>query len=75
MTFSRLAALFGVAILVLVVNIVVSILYMVVYAHLINPGHEKQFYQKPPTHHPARNINGIPAMILLYGAATLMCSW
>lgn len=41
----RLAGLVGVALLVLVVNVAVSILYMVVYGHLIDPGHEEQYYQ------------------------------
>ena len=41
---SRLAWLVGVAILVMVANIAISILYMVVYGHLIDPGHEKEYY-------------------------------
>ena len=45
MTLGRLASLVGVALLVLVVNVAVSILYMVVYSHLINPGHEEQYYR------------------------------
>ena len=44
MTLGRLAWLVGVALLVLVVNVAVSILYMVVYGHLIDPGHEEQYY-------------------------------
>ncbi len=44
MTFGRLAWLVGVALLVLVVNVTVSILYMVAYGHLIDPGHEEQYY-------------------------------
>ena len=44
MTLGRLARLVGVAILVLVANVAVSILYMVVYGHLIDPGHEEQYY-------------------------------
>jgi len=44
MTFGRLARLVGVALLVLVVNVAVSILYMVVYGHWIDPGHEEQYY-------------------------------
>jgi hypothetical protein len=42
----RLAALVGVAILVLVVNVGISILYMVVYGHLIDPGHDPQYYNE-----------------------------
>jgi hypothetical protein len=44
MTLGRLAWLVGVALLVMVVNVTVSILYMVVYGHLIDPGHEQQYY-------------------------------
>ena len=41
---SRLAWLVGVAFLVLVVNVAFSILYMVVYGNLIDPGHEEKYY-------------------------------
>ena len=44
MTFIRLVWLVGVALLVLVANVAASILYMVVYGYVINPGHEKEFY-------------------------------
>ena len=44
MTLGRLAWLVGVALLVMVINVGVSILYMVVYGHLIDPGHEEQYY-------------------------------
>jgi hypothetical protein len=44
MTLNRLAWLVGVAVLVLVVNVAISILYMVVYGHLIDPGHDDQYY-------------------------------
>ena len=45
MSLGRLAWLVGVALLVLVVNVGISILYMVVYGHLIDPGHEEQYYR------------------------------
>jgi len=45
MTLGRLAWLVGVALLVLVLNVAVSILYMIVYGHLIDPGHEEQYYK------------------------------
>ena len=45
MTFGRLAWLVGVALLVLIVNVGVSVLYMVVYGHWIDPGHDEQYYQ------------------------------
>ncbi len=35
----------GAALLVLVINVLASILYIVVYSYLINPGHPPQFYQ------------------------------
>ena len=43
-TFSRIAWLIGVAILVLIANVAVSVLYMVVYGHVIDPGHDQQYY-------------------------------
>jgi hypothetical protein len=44
MTLNRMAWLVGVALLVMVLNVAVSVLYMVVYGHLIDPGHEEQYY-------------------------------
>ncbi len=44
MRLRRLAELVGVALLVLVANVAVSILYMVVYGHVIDPGHPEQYY-------------------------------
>lgn len=44
MTFGRVASLVGVALLVMVANIAASILYMVVYGYVIDPGHEPQYY-------------------------------
>ena len=35
----------GAALLVLVINVLASILYIVVYSYVINPGHPPQFYQ------------------------------
>lgn len=37
-------ALSGVALLVMVANVLASILYMVIYGHVIDPGHEAQYY-------------------------------
>ena len=45
MTLGRLAWLVGVALLVLVANVAGSILYMVVYSHVIDRGHEEQYYR------------------------------
>lgn len=44
MTLGRVALLVGVAVLVLVANVAASVLYMVVYGHLIDPGHEQKYY-------------------------------
>lgn len=44
MKFSRLLSLVGIAVLVLVLNVTLSVLYMVVYAYLIDPGHDDQYY-------------------------------
>ena len=44
MTLGRVALLVGVAVLVLVANVVASILYMVVYGYVIDPGHPDQYY-------------------------------
>src|SRR5215510_1485422 len=46
MALGRLAWLVGVAILVLVVNVGFSIVYMVVYSYLIDPGHDEQYYRE-----------------------------
>ncbi len=45
MKLNRLLPLFGVARLVLVANVALSIVYMVIYGHLIDPGHEESYYQ------------------------------
>lgn len=44
MTFGRVALLVGVAVLLLVANVAASIGYMVIYGHVINPGHEAEYY-------------------------------
>lgn len=45
MTLGRVAVLVGIALLVMVINVAISILYMVVYGHVIDPGHENAYYQ------------------------------
>jgi hypothetical protein len=45
MTFGRVAALTALALGVMAINVVVSILYMVVYSYVIDPGHEKAYYE------------------------------
>ena len=45
MTFGRVAALIGLALGVMAVNVGISILYMVVYSYVIDPGHEKAYYE------------------------------
>src|SRR4051794_18730873 len=44
MTPGRGAWLVGVAVLVLVANVAASILYMIVYGHVIDPGHGPEYY-------------------------------
>ncbi|MBS0262562.1 MAG: hypothetical protein JSS02_11475 [Planctomycetes bacterium] len=44
-TLQKTAWLTGVALLVMAANIAASVLYMVVYGHLIAPGHPPQHYQ------------------------------
>ena len=44
MSFARVTLLVGVAVLVLVANVAASILYMVVYGHVLDPGHARQYY-------------------------------
>jgi hypothetical protein len=43
--FSRIAWLIGVAVLVMIANVVASIVYMFVYSYLIDPGHEPPYYE------------------------------
>jgi hypothetical protein len=46
MTLGRVAVLVGIALSVMVANVAISILYMVVFGHVIDPGHEKAYYQE-----------------------------
>ena len=45
MTLGRVAALAGLALVVMAVNVAITILYMVIYSHAIDPGHEKAYYE------------------------------
>jgi hypothetical protein len=45
MTIGRLAALVGCGLGVMVANVAITVLYMVVYSHVIDPGHEKAYYE------------------------------
>jgi hypothetical protein len=45
MGFNLFARLAGVAVLVMLANILCTVLYMVAYGYLINPGHDDAFYQ------------------------------
>jgi hypothetical protein len=45
MTLGRVAVLVFIGLLVLIANVSISFLYMVVYGHLIDPGHEEAYYQ------------------------------
>ena len=46
MTVGKIIGLVGVALLAMVLNIIASIVYMVIYGHVIDPGHEPQYYQE-----------------------------
>jgi hypothetical protein len=67
MTLGRVAALTGLALGVMAVNVAVSILYMVVYSYAIDPGHEKAYYEAHVrTAAPYCSIvAGIPLMLLV----------
>ena len=45
MTLGRVAAMAGLALGVMAANVAMSILYMVVYSYVIDPGHEKPYYE------------------------------
>src|SRR5262245_58524407 len=45
MTLGRVIALAGLALGVMAVNVAFSFLYMVVYSYVIEPGHEKAYYE------------------------------
>lgn len=45
MKLGRIASLIGVASLVLVTNVAASVLYMILYGHVIDPGHEQKYYE------------------------------
>jgi hypothetical protein len=63
---SRAAWLVGIAVLVMVANILVTVLYMVVYSYLIDPGHEKEYYDAHVQVAAPYNsiVAGIPLMFL-----------
>lgn len=67
MTVRRLAWIIGAAIVVLVLNVAVSILYIAIYSYLINPGHDAQYYQEyAQTAAPYSSIvAGMPLMFLI----------
>jgi hypothetical protein len=46
MTLGRVAVLIGIALAVMVINVIISVLYMVLYGHVIDPGHEQAYYQE-----------------------------
>ena len=67
MTFGRVAALAGVALGVMAANVAISFLYMVVYGHVIDPGHDQAYYnahiQKAGPY--CSLVAGIPVMFLV----------
>jgi hypothetical protein len=80
MTFGRVAALVGLALGVMAVNVAITILYMVVYSHVIDPGHEKAYYEAHVTRAApyCSIVAGIPLMFLAgwwVGARAAMFVW
>lgn len=74
MTFRRLAWIIGAAILVLVINVGVSILYIAIYSYLINPGHDERYYQEyAQTAAPYSSI--VAGMPLMFLACRRVGSW
>lgn len=67
MAVRRLAWIIGAALLVLALNVGVSILYVVIYSHLINPGHDERYYQEyAEAAAPYSSIiAGVPLMFLI----------
>lgn len=67
MTIGRLAWIIGAAILVLVLNLVVSIIYIEINILLINPGHDERYYQEyAETVAPYSSIiAGVPLVFLM----------
>ena len=46
MNLRRLAWIIAASVFILVVNVALSVVYMVVYSYFINPGHDEPFYQE-----------------------------
>lgn len=46
MTIRRLALIIGASVFILVVNVALSVAYMIFYSYVVNPGHDEQFYQE-----------------------------
>ena len=46
MTIGHILKLIGAAILYLVVNVIISIIWVAIYSHLINPDHSHEFYKE-----------------------------
>ena len=80
MTLGRVAALTGLALGVMAVNVAISILYMVVYSYVIDPGHDQAYYEAhvqiaAPY---CSIVAGIPIMFLVgrrVGMRSVMLVW
>ena len=46
MNVKRLAWIIGASVFILVVNVALSVAYMVFYSYVVNPGHHEQFYEE-----------------------------
>ena len=67
LTIGRLAWIIGAAILALAINVAVSFLYIGIYSYLINPGHDKDYYQNYATQAAPYSsiVVGMPLMFLI----------
>ena len=46
MNVRHLARIVGTAVLILIVNVALTVAYMIFYSYVVNPGHDEQFYQE-----------------------------
>src|SRR5262245_43453299 len=74
MTTVRLLQIFGVAVLVMATNVLATVLYMVVYGHVINPGHPSDYYHEHAKQ-AAPFCSIIFGMPVMFAAAWWVAGW
>ena len=74
MTLGRLALLAGVAGLVMAANVAASIAYMVLYGHVIDPGHDAKYYDDH-IQIAAPYCSIVAGMPLMFAAAWWVTGW